>query len=203
MQTSLNILQNARIAAPCSAEWSAMQGDERVRFCGQCEKNVYNLIGMDDNEADALLAEHEGHACIRAYQRADGTLMTQNCPVGLRKVRQRMAWGIGSIAAGFAMLLSSFTFGLSRRAGARLSEFEPFARLVRLVRPTAPIGVVLGSPSPTSASSSGIITYTIMIQEDGKTVLKQMPADDCTNSGMTFTPYVPKTEPPASQGDNR
>jgi len=151
MPTTLNILDNLRIAAPCSTEWSAMQGDERVRFCGSCEKNVYNLIGMTDDEANALLTDHEGNACIRAYQRADGTLMTQNCPVGLRKLRQRMAWGLGGLAAGFAMLLSSVTFGLSGRVGARVKRFEPFARLASLVKPTAPPaplrggGIVWGS----------------------------------------------------------
>ncbi len=152
MQTSLNILQNARIAAPCSVEWSAMEGDDRVRYCGQCEKNVYNLIGMDDDEAAELLTQHEGKACIQAYQRSDGTLMTQNCPVGLRKMRQRMAWGLGGLAAGFVMLLSSVTFGLSGRFGARVKRFEPFARLARIVNPPPPplfgCGVVRGSAAP-------------------------------------------------------
>src|SRR6516162_8887116 len=35
-----------RVASPCPADWNAMQGDDRVRFCGQCEKNVYNLSAM-------------------------------------------------------------------------------------------------------------------------------------------------------------
>ncbi len=131
-------LTHLTIAAPCSVEWNAMQGDERVRLCGQCEKNVYNLIGMSDDEANAILANREGATCIRAYQRSDGTLITQNCPVGLRKLRQRMAWGLGGLAAGFAMLLSGVTFGLSGRVGARVKRFEPFARLARLVTPTPP-----------------------------------------------------------------
>ena len=128
-------LTRLTIAAPCSVEWNAMQGDERVRLCGQCEKNVYNLIGMSEDEANALLANREGQACIRAYQRSDGTLMTKNCPVGLRKLRQRMAWGFGGLAAGFAMLLSGVTFGLSGRVGARVKRFEPFQHLARLVKP--------------------------------------------------------------------
>lgn len=145
-------LSQFRIAAPCSVEWSDMNGDDRVRSCGKCEKNVYNLIGMDGDEAAELLTQHEGNACIQAYQRSDGTLMTQNCPVGLRKLRQRMAWGLGGLAAGFAMLLSSATFGLSGRFGARVRRFEPFARLARIVNPPPPplfgCGVVRGSAAP-------------------------------------------------------
>ncbi len=37
-----SLLENVRIASPCSASWDDMVGDERVRFCGQCTKNVYN-----------------------------------------------------------------------------------------------------------------------------------------------------------------
>jgi|GEM_PF-2431368 len=162
MQTSLNILQNARIAAPCSAEWSAMQGDDRVRFCGQCEKNVYNLIGMEADEAAELLTQHEGKACIQAYQRSDGTLMTQNCPVGLRKLRQRMAWGLGGLAAGFAMLFGGVTFGWSGRVGTRVKRFEPFVSLARLVNPPPPpsffrCGTVRGSIAPIDATTANEI----------------------------------------------
>lgn len=148
-------LSQIRIAAPCSADWNAMQGDDQVRHCRQCNKHVYNLVGMSNEEATALLIEHEGQACIRGYQRTDGTLMTQNCPVGLRRLRQRMAWGMGSLATGFAVLLSSVTFGLSGRFGARVKRFEPFARLSRLVQPApAPAffgrGMVMGAVAPTS-----------------------------------------------------
>ncbi|MEP6847926.1 MAG: hypothetical protein ABI999_03655, partial [Acidobacteriota bacterium] len=31
----------------------------------------------------------EGRLCVRFYRRADGTVLTQNCPVGWAKVKQR------------------------------------------------------------------------------------------------------------------
>ena len=167
------VLKQLRIAAPCSVEWSAMQGDDRVRYCGQCKKNVYNLIGMDDYEAAELLTQHEGEACIQAYQRSDGTLMTQNCPVGLRKLRQRMAWGLGGLAAGFAMLLSSVTFGLSGRFGARVKRFEPFARVARLAKP-APAAPFFGGRMVRGAIDPTVIAPLNMTPAQAKARSKRI-----------------------------
>jgi hypothetical protein len=99
-----NPLENVRVAAPCPADWGKMVGDERVRFCGQCELNVYNLSGMTRREAEALVAGTEGRLCVRFYRRADGTILTRNCPVGLRAVRRkvsRVAGAVLSAALGF------------------------------------------------------------------------------------------------------
>jgi predicted nuclease with TOPRIM domain len=53
-------LENLRIASPCKADWSQMVGDDRVRFCGQCNKNVYDLSGMRRDEATAMIRERSG-----------------------------------------------------------------------------------------------------------------------------------------------
>jgi hypothetical protein len=51
------LLENARIGTPCDADWDAMAGDERVRFCDACGKNVYNLSALPRAEAERLLVE--------------------------------------------------------------------------------------------------------------------------------------------------
>jgi hypothetical protein len=86
-----NPLDHVRVAAPCPANWDAMFGDDRTRFCGECKLNVYNLSGMSRSEAEALLSRTEGRLCVRYYQRADGTIITKNCPVGLQAVKQRLS----------------------------------------------------------------------------------------------------------------
>jgi hypothetical protein len=78
-----------------------MTGDDRVRFCGQCEKNVYNLSSMKREEAEALILEKEGKLCIRYFQRTDGTIIVKDCPVGVRR-RRRRRWFAASAAAVFA-----------------------------------------------------------------------------------------------------
>jgi len=64
---SLPVLPNIHIAAPCPAEWGNMVGDERVRHCGECDKNVYNLSDMTRAEAEALIVANEGKLCVRYY----------------------------------------------------------------------------------------------------------------------------------------
>src|SRR5260221_8454096 len=93
-------LDQVRIASPCRADWAAMQGDDRVRFCAKCGKNVYNLSAMTRPEAEALVVEKEGRMCARFYQRADGSALTSDCPVGLRIKRVRVSRRIGFAFSG-------------------------------------------------------------------------------------------------------
>jgi hypothetical protein len=86
-----NPLDNVRVASPCNADWDQMLGNDRVRFCGQCNLNVYNLSSMTRAQAEQLIERTEGRLCVRYFRRADGSVLTQDCPVGLKAVRRRMA----------------------------------------------------------------------------------------------------------------
>ena len=96
------LLNNVRIASPCSADWEKMVGDERVRHCNQCNLNVYNLSALSSLEAHDLLAKCEGRLCVRFYHRKDGTILTRNCPVGLKIVMRRVS-RVAGIALSAAM----------------------------------------------------------------------------------------------------
>jgi hypothetical protein len=85
-------LDHVKIAAPCKADWQQMIGTDRVRFCGQCNLNVYNLSSMTKVQAESLIAETEGRLCVRFYRRTDGSILTSNCPVGLRMIRRRLSY---------------------------------------------------------------------------------------------------------------
>jgi hypothetical protein len=92
-----------------------MVGDERVRFCGQCSLNVYNLSAMTKDDAERLVSQSEGRLCIRYYRRADGTILTGNCPVGLRALKRRMS----RIASASAAAVISFLGGIFAVTGLR------------------------------------------------------------------------------------
>ena len=98
-------LENVRIASPCSADWNEMYGDERMRFCGQCRLNVYNLSGMTRYDAEHLLRLSEGRLCVRYYQRPDGTILTKDCPVGWARVKERVSV---MAAAAFSIMMTLF-----------------------------------------------------------------------------------------------
>jgi hypothetical protein len=66
-----------------------MYGDNCKRFCGECKLNVFNLSGMTRDDAENLIQNAEGRLCVRFYQRADGTVITGDCPVGWAKLKER------------------------------------------------------------------------------------------------------------------
>ena len=80
------------IQSPCTISWDEMRpagGDGRVRFCGQCRQNVYNVEMMSRGEARRLIAVREGRTCVRILRRPDGTVVTADCWARLRAARRR------------------------------------------------------------------------------------------------------------------
>lgn len=124
-------LDQISIASPCKMDWNAMQGDEKARFCGDCRLNVYNLSGMTKEEAETLVKQKEGRLCVRFYRRADGRVLTQDCPVGLaaklRARARRMWWAMASLLAAMAAGVgyARWRTGLPRMPGAYLGEVCP------------------------------------------------------------------------------
>lgn len=103
-------LKHVRIASPCNADWDQMIGNERVRFCGQCTLNVYNLSSMSRREAEQLIEHNEGRLCIRYYKRADGSIITKNCPVGLRAIKRRMSYVARAVSSAVLSFVAGFGF---------------------------------------------------------------------------------------------
>ena len=97
-----------RVASPCSVGWDTMTGDERVRHCHSCQLNIYNTAEMPTAEIQNLIENREGRLCIRMYRRSDGTVLTKDCPVGLRAIRKRV-----SVFAGAAMSAILGLFSIS------------------------------------------------------------------------------------------
>jgi hypothetical protein len=106
-------LSHVRVAAPCRADWSKMRGNERVRFCGECSMNVYNLSNMSKKDAEALILSAEGRLCVRYYHRSDGSILTRNCPVGLQAFKRR----VSGISKAVASSVLSFFAGMAVLAG--------------------------------------------------------------------------------------
>jgi hypothetical protein len=97
-RAKLPVLDNIRVAAPCTADWNQMTGDERARLCGDCNLKVYNLSGMTRDEAETLLRDREGRLCVRYFQRADGTILLKDCTVGVKRRRRRRIFAAGVAA---------------------------------------------------------------------------------------------------------
>jgi hypothetical protein len=118
-RASLPVLPNIRVASPCRADWNKMSGDDRVRACAECNKNVYNISNMTRDEAEALILAKEGRLCVRYYQRSDGTILLKDCEIGVAGKRKRRL-----IAAGAAALLAG-----GGAAGYALTRPEPISKV--------------------------------------------------------------------------
>jgi hypothetical protein len=130
-----------------------MAGDDRVRYCQECGLNVYNLSAMTRPEAEAFLERREGRACTRLYRRGDGTILTRDCPVGLRAIRRRAALlfaviatlvltgsvyllGPSGTSTGGAGCPSTGKTSLVDSGMAWLRQHEPFRSLIEWLDPT-------------------------------------------------------------------
>ena len=106
MRTSLHLLNDVQVASPCHVDWNEMVGNDQARFCGQCEKQVYNLSEMTAQQAIDLVREKEGKLCVRFYRRHDGTMLTADCPIGLhhRIPRRRRLTGVMATVASLFLM---------------------------------------------------------------------------------------------------
>lgn len=108
-----------------------MIGNERRRYCGDCKLNVYNLSGMSRAEAESLIINAEGRLCVRFYRRADGSVLTKDCPVGWAAIKQR----VSRVAVAMFSLLVGLMTGLG------------FASLFQTKRPMVLMGETVGKPN--------------------------------------------------------
>ncbi|HEX8737301.1 MAG TPA: carboxypeptidase-like regulatory domain-containing protein [Pyrinomonadaceae bacterium] len=175
-------VNNLRVASPCSVGWETMSGDERVRRCQSCELNVYNIAEMTRKEAENLIVNREGRVCLRLYKRADGTILTKDCPIGLRAYQKRAARLAG---AAFAAILGLFSvsFGQKNDKNAVDASKVKIVRTVNQNQESILSGVIL---DPTGAVVPGAEimlyrnsdkeTFRITADADGNYIFKTLSA---------------------------
>jgi hypothetical protein len=131
-----------------------MAGDERVRHCTLCSLNVYNFAEMTRDEVRALILRTEGRVCARLYRRADGTVITRDCPTGMRAMRRRASRVAAALIAALCSL-PAFAFGAKAGEKPRLKTHGSRVKLeierVATSQPAVFTGVVreeAGDPIP-------------------------------------------------------
>ena len=179
-------LANMIIASPCDVPWAQMVGDDRVRHCAACKKDVHNLSAMTRDEIDGFLARQEPSgraACVSLFQRVDGTVLTADCPVGVRRRRLRglvaVTLGTGATAVlaftALALLLHAPpTFVAPPMGQAPVSELAPVTSVAYgYVEVEAPVGArvydgskLLGTAPLSFVADPGI--HVFRIEDQGR-----------------------------------
>ncbi|GMU66299.1 MAG: hypothetical protein AMXMBFR36_25730 [Acidobacteriota bacterium] len=133
-------LQNVRVARPCPARWEEMVGDERVRFCSACRRNVYNLSAMTETAVLELL-HGRGEVCGLLYRRRDGTVLTADCAIGRQGFRRRVIQRILATVGGVILAV-----------GGRFLTPDFRAACLEVVIPESS-SIPAAVPTPTEASN--------------------------------------------------
>ncbi len=126
MKKFTNPLDSVKIASPCSANWNEMRGDERKKYCAMCRLNVYNLSDMTRREAENFLINSEGRVCLRVFRRTDGTVITQDCPVGWARIKRKVS---RTATAAFALIAGFFGGVFALESLKSLREFTDYEKV--------------------------------------------------------------------------
>lgn len=127
-----------------------MDGDERARFCRQCSKHVFNLSTMTRAQIETLVREKEGKFCGRFYRRADGTMLTADCPSRLWRMRERLAKLSGALCA-LALSLVGCSGRQIGQNGGRTGQVE--------------LGDVVGTPVVSATNETPVIMGKIALPQ--------------------------------------
>jgi hypothetical protein len=95
-----------RIQQPCSKSWDSLAGDDRKRFCGDCQHHVHDLGAMSPAERSRLLKK-SGRCCV-AY---DVNSRTHTADIGWWKFLDRFSVLLRPAHAAFAIALACFATG--------------------------------------------------------------------------------------------
>lgn len=178
-------LQRIDIATPCMASWDDMQGDERVRHCKDCNKNVFNLSAMPEVEAAQLLAANTGDLCVRFYQRRDGTVMTSDCGDSPRAM-VRQAWRRLPQAAGAAVLALSAAGAVAGAAAPGAGNGKPAPAVEEPY-----MQVTMGAP-PAPMEAKPVESKIPLPPEARPVPQKRVPAPPRAPMGKVSNPDVPE-----------
>lgn len=156
------MLEGLRIASPCKASWEDMTGDDRVRHCASCDKDVYNVAGMTRAEATRMMHERlpEG-VCIRMFKRADGTVLTADCPVGERKkrVRRLVMAGAGVLAG------ASGLWAWADATSPTLGGVEPRTPVGCKMPPTMGSAAAVVAPPPMMGTAEAVTVGSAAVEQ--------------------------------------
>lgn len=162
-------LERVVVAAPCPISWEAMPGNDRVRYCSSCSKNVFNISDMSSKEAEQFLQENGTSQCVRLFRRQDGKVMTDNCPIVLRGIRNKCRLAMKMLAGLAASFMAFVPFGRGQECSAQQAvpyDGEPMistdsskkdtSKKPDAIKKPAENGVGK-TPVPTIAPSAGLI----------------------------------------------
>ena len=182
MPTPIRSFNRMIIAAPCTADWDSMVGNDQVRFCEHCHLSVTDISSLSAQEAIRLVARSEGRLCVRMVRRADGEVVTRQAHQPLLQIGRR----VSRIAAG----AFTATLSLSSAGGQSTSNKNVPADQIAVQQPvqriekggtlsgvvTDAFGAIVPGAVVTLTNSKTGSDFTFSTAEDGAYKFTLLPA---------------------------
>jgi hypothetical protein len=105
------LLNQIGVRTACPMDWNRMHGDDRIRYCDSCGKQVHDLAAMSAAEVSALSGNRTGATCVRLSRHPDGTLVTLDCPIQVLPAPRRWQFNIRTFMAVIAAFAALFGLG--------------------------------------------------------------------------------------------
>jgi hypothetical protein len=145
---------------------------------------------MTAGEVERLITEREGRLCIRMFRRADGTVITKDCPVGLRAVRKRVATMAGAALAA-VLGLFSVSFGQKLKTvpnGPMIQRSQTSNNFNQISGTIGDMnGTVISGASISITSQSG--TKSVKTKKDGTFSVFLVPTGEYSVKVKVTSPY--------------
>jgi hypothetical protein len=104
-----NFLDSIDVKSPCSESWDEMTGNDEIRFCAHCAKDVHNLSAMNRIEAEKLVRQSNGGICIRIEKNPSGK--SNAAPPKPVQIKRRATFAAGVLAASLTLATVSYAQG--------------------------------------------------------------------------------------------
>lgn len=121
MKKRKDLLDRVSVEKPCTADWEKMFGNDEVRFCEHCVKQVHNLSAMTRKDAERLIKKSNGDLCIRYYTDKNKRIaFYEDAPVQITRLGRRVSQFAASV---FTAALS--VSAVAAQGGARIALETP------------------------------------------------------------------------------
>ncbi len=119
-------IEKVRVKDPCTQDWNEMTGNDQVRFCTHCAKDVNDLSTMTKSEARRLVRQSNGQLCIRYIKHPEtGAPVFTDQLVQISRRMPRVAAGV--IGASISLSTFAYAQGGSSRAASSPQVETPAA----------------------------------------------------------------------------
>jgi hypothetical protein len=150
------------IKNPCTADWNAMTGNEKIRFCEHCHLTVNNLSELKPKEVRRLVARSKGQLCVRYSSQSEQLARLRTVPHKLHQIQHRIARvAAGAFSATLTLSSAMAETGVDRTSYRHMVAYR---QLGAGLEPAVAGGSIMGrvtDPNGAAIQGAGIVLSTM------------------------------------------